>query len=191
MLNKSTFFFILIAVFSLGSFSQLVFAQNEAVNTQADMPPPPSADLNSVDQVVPPEMLNDKVSQSGFFLDDNEKFIFDPTLKRDPFQIIGIKEIIKKIENKGPVEEVITDPLQKSDLSDFSVIGIMWEGVKPKAILKDKANRNHLVFTGTRIGNRNGYVALIREGQVVVMEYEDEEGRVVKKPRTLEITRSK
>lgn len=191
MLNRVTFFFILAATFGLGAFPQSVLAQNEVVNTQPDMPPPPNGDFNSVDPGVPPEMLSEKGSYSGFFLDDNEKFTFDPTLKRDPFQIIGIKEIIKKIENKGAVEESVTDPLQKSDLADFSVIGIMWEGVKPKAIVRDKANRNHLVFTGTRIGNRNGYVALIREGQVVVMEYEDEEGRVVKKPRTLEITRSK
>lgn len=191
MLNKIIKYFILtVAVMSLGI----------KISQAQEMPPPPvespASDTGSAtnSDFQNAEVLPSPSSGQGFFLDDNEKFIFDPTLKRDPFQIIGISDIIKKAESKGSVGAeaiVITDPLQKTDLNDFKVIGIMWEGQKPKAIIQDKSNRNHLIFTGTRIGNKNGYVAMIREGQIVVMEYVDEEGKVVKKPRTLEIVRSR
>lgn len=189
---KLTYTFIIILNFFL---LKAVHAQTENAS-DAIQPVVESKVVNEPSQSPISTTATDSRIPGQFFLDDEEKFIYDPTLKRDPFQIIGIKDIIKKVESlsdgKTQIQEKeVTDPLQKADVEDFKVIGIMWEGQKPKAILQDRSNRNHLVFTGTRLGNKNGYVAMIREGQVVVMEYVDEEGRVVKKPKTLEITRSK
>lgn len=117
----------------------------------------------------------------------------DTVSKRDPFFITGITE--EKSKNgstySAPVIEV-RDPLLKSDVQDFEIVGIMWEVNKPKAIIRDRDNQNHLILKGTRIGRNNGFVAAIREGEIVVMEtIEDENGKPVKRPKVMAFKRNR
>ena len=60
--------------------------------------------------------------------------------------------------------------LQRFDLNDLRLIGIMWDIREPKAMFVDPENKVHVIGRDEGIGNQNGYVESIREGEVVVVE---------------------
>lgn len=92
-----------------------------------------------------------------------EPFIYDERDRRDPFLQFSQSE-------SG--EEVNLGPLQHYPLSSLTLIGIMWDVKNPKAMFIDPSKRVHVASLDEGIGNKNGYIATIREGEVVVVEAE-------------------
>ena len=56
------------------------------------------------------------------------------------------------------------------DVSQFKLLGIIWQVKDPKAMVIDPGGRTHLIRRQTRIGRNNGFVAVIREGEVIIVE---------------------
>lgn len=94
----------------------------------------------------------------GFY----EEYVFKLDDRRDPFSPYSPKV------NFSPVP--ITHPLQRFDLASLRVIGIIWNNTSPKALILDPQNNSYVVVENDRIGNTNGYVAKIREGEIVIVE---------------------
>ena len=81
-------------------------------------------------------------------------------------------------------------PLQKWELGEFKLVGIMWDVRDPKAMFIDPENQVHVVGRDESIGKKNGYVAVIREGEVVVVESNrSKDGSMSFKPTVLRIDR--
>lgn len=113
-----------------------------------------------------------------------DSFDYDPRGRRDPFaQPVPDKPVAQGVEH-GP-----TLPLQKYELSQLSLIGVIWDVRKPKAMLKDPAGATHIVGPNTKIGPRNGYIAVIREGEIVVVETIDREGRLISTAQVVKIAK--
>lgn len=104
--------------------------------------------------------------------------------KRDPFApFYAVKQA-----DQGPRIGPFT-PLEGFDLDQLRLIGIIWNVPKPKALVLDPNSRTHVIYGKSRIGRNNGYVAEIREGELVIMESFNNEGRMSYQPRIIKLQR--
>lgn len=78
-------------------------------------------------------------------------------------------------------------PLERYDLNELKLVGIMWDVVAPKAMLIDPQGEVHVLGKDDRIGRKRGYVAVIREGEVVVVETSSFNGENTYATRVLRI----
>lgn len=107
-------------------------------------------------------------------------FSFDPTGKRDPFKA-------PKLYRKSKMSEIKEiDPLQNWSLDSFKVTGIIWGVKTPKAVVVDPQGRSYVVKKNTLIGKNKGYVTVIREGEIVVVETIDDDAGLRKEVKILE-----
>lgn len=112
-----------------------------------------------------------------------EPFIYEAEGRRDPF--------------KPPSEDTPTIgdvsgpylPLQRYDLRDLFLIGIIWGVKEPKAMFLDPNKVVHILGKDDRIGRNNGYIAVIREGEVVVVETVEVRGELAYTTQVIKITR--
>jgi type IV pilus assembly protein PilP len=105
--------------------------------------------------------------------------------KRDPFAPFMV---VKPSQPSGPMVGPVTQ-LERFDLDQLRVVGIMWNVAKPKALIIDPENKTYVVYSKTRIGRKNGYIAEIREGELVIVESFNNEGRVSYQPRVIKLQR--
>ena len=77
-------------------------------------------------------------------------FRYDPTGKPDPF-----RSFVKLQED---LEDGITTPLERFDLTQLEVTAIIWGHDEPRALIKDPAGKGHIVAAGTPIGKNQGRI---------------------------------
>ncbi len=61
-------------------------------------------------------------------------------------------------------------PLGKWDIEQIQLIGILWNSTHPKAMFRSPDNKYFILEKDERIGRNNGYIGVIREMEVVVVE---------------------
>lgn len=106
----------------------------------------------------------------GFF----EDVSYSPQDKRDPFYPFMTLNKVKVISQKN---DVPLEPLQRFTLEELKIIGIIWDVGKPKALVQDPQGKSYIVVENTKMGKEMGYIAAIREGEVIVVEeYADQQG---------------
>lgn len=115
---------------------------------------------------------------SGFM----DPYDYDPRGRRDPF---GQPSVERKLVQGNPHGPLL--PLQNFDLNQLRLTGIIWDVKAPKAILKDPTGNIHVVGPNAKIGPRNGYVATIREGEIVVIETIDRDGQLYSTAQVVKI----
>lgn len=152
--------------------SQIVNAQTAATSPTptASPAPSPAASPEEKDEAatsLPPDPLAGVI----------EEYTYNPGGKRDPFVPYDVTEALALEGSRMGMGPVF--PLQKYDLDQLKLVGIIWGVSQPKAMLTDPTGRGHVVKINDRIGRNNGYVARIREGEVVVIEsFKGLDGRV-------------
>ncbi|OQW47188.1 MAG: hypothetical protein A4S09_15435 [Proteobacteria bacterium SG_bin7] len=110
-----------------------------------------------------PELLNQAVESV---------YEYDSRGKRDPFQpYFGATELTPGAEI-GPITF-----LQRFDLAELKLIGIIWDVTRPKAMILTPAGGVYVVEVNTKIGRNNAYIGAIREGEIVVVEPFDDDGK--------------
>lgn len=90
-------------------------------------------------------------------------FQYNPEGRRDPF-----KSIIVSSEKQGRAENL--HPLQRKELSELKLIGIVWGGFGYGAVIQTPDGKGYPVRKGTRMGLNNGAVSRITNREVVVQE---------------------
>lgn len=128
--------------------------------------------------------LESEESEKPPVLDVSTDYRYEPIGKRDPFRPfrdskIGIGQIR---QSNRPLE-----PLEKHDVRALEVVAIIWGNEKPKALIQDPEKNIHPAVKGQRIGKNEGFIAEIREGEIVVVELFDLNGKTVKEPVVLPI----
>ena len=90
---------------------------------------------------------------------------------RDPFRPMTLK-------TNGPSRSRENlSPLERFDIGQLRIVGIVWDVKEPRAIIEDSAGLGYTVKVGTPIGSNDGRVKVIRRDQIVVEEvYEDAYG---------------
>lgn len=90
-------------------------------------------------------------------------FQYNPEGRRDPF-----KSIIVSSEKQALVENL--PPLQRKELSELKVIGIVWGGFGYGAVVQTPDGKGYPVRRGTRMGLNNGVISRITNKEIVVQE---------------------
>jgi type IV pilus assembly protein PilP len=154
---------------------------------ESEVPPAATAPSGgpSVEQAPMAQDMGSGGSNSGIaelegFL---EPFIYDVPNRRDPF--LAFAEFIPQEE--GPSRALT--PAQRYALEELRLVGVMWEVKDPKAMFMDPDDEVLVLGRDESIGNRNGYIAAIREGEVVVVEAIRKRGDIIYRTRVLRIER--
>lgn len=158
---------------------------------QGQIPPPPGQQQPDVgNQFVPPppqqmpqENIGDNVQAAPAPIPTlhPDDYFYDPTGKRDPFKVFRAVN-----PNMGQKQTAVLEPLQKFELDRLQIVGILWEVRTPRAMIRDPDGMVHTVIKNTLIGRNEGYVATIREGEIVVIETRYDDGKPIREPRILE-----
>ena len=112
-----------------------------------------------------------------------EDYTYNPEGKRDPFLPYDATEGSGLGRGIGPAF-----PLQKYDVDQLKLVGIIWGVSQPKAMLTDPSGRGHVVKINDRLGRNNGYVARIREGELVIVEsFKGPDGQVTYQTRMMKL----
>jgi type IV pilus assembly protein PilP len=95
-----------------------------------------------------------------------DNYRYDPEGKRDPF----LSPFYRRPEQ--PMLEEAQTPLQRFDLGQLKLVGIIMEAREPKALIEDSSGLGYIVTKGTPIGSKGGTIKAIEPRRVVVEEYE-------------------
>jgi type IV pilus assembly protein PilP len=96
--------------------------------------------------------------------DDEKRFSYESTGKRDPFEALTTK--------KKPIVPgfVATTPLQKFALNQLRVIGVIWGKGQPTAMVNAPDGKSYILKKGVKAGKNNGTVIDINKESIVVEE---------------------
>ena len=111
-------------------------------------------------------------------------FTYDPTGLRDPFRSFEWeRDKLAETEVRGPLEEF--------DVSQLSVVGVVWNVGNARALIQDPSGQGFIVSEGARVGKNEGRIIKIDDSVVIVKEtYVDLMGQESTKDIELRIRRS-
>ncbi|TMA07462.1 MAG: hypothetical protein E6J89_16525 [Deltaproteobacteria bacterium] len=89
---------------------------------------------------------------------------YSPAGKRDPFRPFGVRTRASARIREG------ASPLERKDLGQFKLVGIIWDIKEPKAMVEDTDGLGYTIKLGTPIGDKDGKVKAIKPNEVVVQE---------------------
>ncbi|HVN86990.1 MAG TPA: pilus assembly protein PilP [Candidatus Binatia bacterium] len=118
----------------------------------AQAPPPPEA---------PPSVLAGEPAPRAATTAPS----YDPTGKRDPFRPFTLD-----LRSAAPPPREPQTPLQRYDIGQLTVVGILWEISPARAMIEDGIGMGYIVMVGTPIGRNNGVVKSIEPSRVIVEE---------------------
>jgi len=170
--------------------------------------PPAGGGGLSAEAPLPMAPVQGEVPQTNFVLpgfQSSDGYTYDPTGRKDPFRpfrpaIVAAPTPAEKpappspLNNSQskvevPAQPVELDPLQSYDVTQYKVVGIMWDTHNPKAVIKDPQGKSFVIRKQTKIGRSSGFVVAIREGEVVVVEAAQENGVTTAATRILPLVR--
>ena len=94
-----------------------------------------------------------------------------PQIKRDPFRPMSLRTKTSARPRSN------LSPLERFELGQLKVVGIVWDVKEPRAMIEDSAGLGYSVKVGTPIGSNEGIVKAIHRNAVVIEEwYEDFNG---------------
>jgi type IV pilus assembly protein PilP len=96
-------------------------------------------------------------------VDTSQPYSYDPQGKPDPF-----KSYVRQLVAIQQAD--LTSPLQRFDLSQLAVTGIVWANEKPRALIEDPTGKGYVVQTGAPIGKNRGRIVFIGDNRVTVKE---------------------
>ncbi len=91
-------------------------------------------------------------------------YTYNPAGKRDPF-----KPFIA-LGPRKPVPTVTLTPLQRYDVSELKLVGILKGPTGYRALVEDAGGKGFIVTKGTPIGRGNGRVKEIHDNRVIIEE---------------------
>jgi Tfp pilus assembly protein PilP len=97
-----------------------------------------------------------------------DTYHYDPAGKRDPF----FSPLYRVTEQGNRTSDEAKTPLQRLDLGQFKVVGIILETPEPKALIEDNSGLGYIVTSGTLIGPNGGVIKSIEPHRILVEEYE-------------------
>ena len=113
-----------------------------------------------------------------------KNFSYDPTNKRDPFRSFEWERLVAE-------QSDLRGPLEQFDITQLSLVGVVWNAGRPRAMVQDPAGQTYIIAPGTRIGKNLGRVLTIGDNAVLIKEtYVDLSGQETTKEVELSIRRS-
>ena len=92
-----------------------------------------------------------------------EGYSYDPKSRRDPFQ--SLTKIIKTASLQSQMP-----PLQRVQISDMKLLGIMWGGYGYYGLIQTPDGKGYTVKEGMLLGTNNGVIKTITDKAIIVSE---------------------
>ncbi len=109
---------------------------------------------------------------SDFDGDGDDSYTYNPIGKRDPFRSFISAQVDDEIRSPTP--------LQRFEVDQYHLVGIVWGGATPRAMVQDPEGTGHVIELGTYIGKNWGKVTQITSREVVITEeYQNMEGDLI------------
>jgi len=93
------------------------------------------------------------------------RFHYDPAGKRDPFRSFEWEQLKLELGDGST-----RGPLEQFDVSQLSLIGVVWNAKNARALIQDPSGMSYIVAEGAKIGKNSGRVTSIDDNLVVVKE---------------------
>lgn len=132
--------------------------------------------------------------ESPAFEFEDEDYEYDPIGKRDPFK--SFIKVVKAVEvpvtkpvvvkGKAMPAVVITDPLLKYTLDDYKILGILSNTANPRALIEIDG-KTYVMYRNMKLGRNGGVIREIREGEIVVSEQLEIDGKMKQETKLLQI----
>jgi Tfp pilus assembly protein PilP len=155
---------------------------NPSAQAPVNTPPPPP-------QAAPPSEIPQQPS--------NQPVQQTAEAPNPDLDVVGIRDPFKPYRQFKPEPKAGTkaglpsydgsDPLQNVELSAVEVVAVLWDVQEPKALVRTAGGNLYTLKRNTKIGRNNGYVMGIREGEVVIVENYEEDGKIVKQYTSLKM----
>ncbi len=155
--------------------------QVAAKPTQAKVETKPPKPLPPLPEAVP-EVLAEKIGKG---ITD----LYNAVGKLDPFQPVFVTKAVeapqakKKIRKKRPPPT----PLQKIDLSQLRLVGIIISPIGNKALVEEPSGKGYVITRGTYVGTNFGRVKKILNDRIIVEEEVEDFFTGKMKPQTREL----
>lgn len=107
-------------------------------------------------------------------------FVYDKDRFRDPFESQGGAGPLSAGQTYGPFL-----PLQKNRLSEYKLKGLLWKTERPLAVFADPKGAEFRLEIKDYIGENFGYIASIREKEVVVIQTIEEDNKLYSTTKVL------
>ena len=95
--------------------------------------------------------------------DSVEGYSYDPKSRRDPFQ--SLTKVIKSASLQSQMP-----PLQRVQISDMKLLGIMWGGYGYYGLIQTPDGKGYTVKEGMLLGTNNGVIRTITDKAIIVSE---------------------
>ena len=92
-----------------------------------------------------------------------EGYSYDPKSRRDPFQ--SLTRLIKVDKTRAEMP-----PLQRIQISDLKLLGIMWGGYGYYGLVQTPDGKGYTVKEGMLMGTNNGVITTITDKAIIVSE---------------------
>ena len=114
-----------------------------------------------------------------------QKPLYDPYVRIDPFAPLFKKKIVRTVKKK---QRIALTPLEKTDLSQLKLTGIIQGTMGNKALVEEASGKGYVVTKGTYIGIHAGKVSKIFKDRIIVEEEEENlYGKIVIQKRELKL----
>ncbi|MEN0058245.1 MAG: pilus assembly protein PilP [Bdellovibrio sp.] len=153
----------------------------ESMPAQQPLPPASGSSVMGEEEPIGDGMTAPPPAQTTEFFPKDD-FIYDPTGKRDPFKPF---RTMRGGPDSARANEVL-EPLQRWEIERLQVVGILWDVKTPRAMVRDPEGKVFTVLRNSKIGRNEGFVAAIREGEIVIVETRYDEGKPLKETRVME-----
>jgi type IV pilus assembly protein PilP len=134
---------------------------------QAPPPPPPS----KVEKTEPPPPTEQPAEEMEDEKEKSPEYAYDPSGRREPFKTLILEEIPDVPDIiLTPDPEVVKTPLQKFDVNQLKVTGIILGGLGEFARVAAPDGKSYTLNIGTLVGPHEGEVVTITDNAVIVKE---------------------
>jgi Tfp pilus assembly protein PilP len=96
---------------------------------------------------------------------DGLDFTYEAAGRRDPFRSYEWEHMKRELAAAAQ-----SGPLEQYDLSQLSLVGVVWDVGRARALVQDPSGMTYVVAAGARMGKNQGLVTRIDDNLVVVRE---------------------
>lgn len=125
--------------------------------------PKPAASTGAPATPTTPAMPPTAAAKAPALVEVAEGYTYDPKSRRDPFQ--SLTRLIKIDKTRAEMP-----PLQRVQISDLKLLGIMWGGYGYYGLVQTPDGKGYTVKEGMLMGTNNGVITTITDKAIIVSE---------------------